>query len=100
LEGNLSLSDLKEGIMPAHSRVYNRCESSEYDTNQDQEDSTIFRMMALESQDQATSEFSYPYSEDDLQPYNSSSGGQQTTQEMDMGKMAEDGRHASEGTLY
>ncbi|KAK3410942.1 hypothetical protein EUGRSUZ_J02968 [Eucalyptus grandis] len=100
LEGNLSLSDLKEGIMPGHSRVYNRCESSEYDTNQDQEDSMIFKMRALESQEQATSEFSCPYSEDDLQPYNSSSGGQQTPQEMDMGKMAEDGRHASEGTLY
>ncbi|KAL3720996.1 hypothetical protein ACJRO7_005761 [Eucalyptus globulus] len=100
LEGNLSLSDLKEGIMPAHSRVYNRCESSEYGTNKDQEDSTIFRMMALESQEQATSEFSCPYSAYDLQPYNSSSGGQQTSQEMDMGKMAEDGRHASEGTLY
>ncbi|KAK3410941.1 hypothetical protein EUGRSUZ_J02967 [Eucalyptus grandis] len=98
LEGNLSLSNLKEGIMPGHSRVYNRCESSEYDTNQDQEDSMIFKMRALESQEQATSEFSCPYSEDDLQPYNSSSGGQQTTQERDMGKMAEDGRHASEGT--
>ncbi|KAL3721000.1 hypothetical protein ACJRO7_005765 [Eucalyptus globulus] len=98
LEGNLSLSNLKEGIMPAHSRVYNRCESSEYGTNKEQEDSTIFRMMALESQEQATSDFSCPYSEYDLQPYNSSSGGQQTSQEMDMGKMAEDGRHASEGT--
>ncbi|KAL3720997.1 hypothetical protein ACJRO7_005762 [Eucalyptus globulus] len=98
LEGNLSLSDLKEGIMSGHSKVYKRCESSEYGTNKDQEDSTILRMMALESQEQATSEFSCPYSEYDLQPYNSSSGAQQTSQEMDMGKMAEDGRHASEGT--
>ncbi|KAF8027561.1 hypothetical protein BT93_E0463 [Corymbia citriodora subsp. variegata] len=93
LDGNLSLSNLKERIMPGLSRVYNHCESSEYDTSQDQEDSKIFRMMALESREQATGEFSGPSSEYDLQPSSSSSGGQQTNQEMDMGKMAEDGRH-------
>ncbi|KAF8027559.1 hypothetical protein BT93_E0461 [Corymbia citriodora subsp. variegata] len=98
LEGNLSLSDLNEGIMPGHSRVYSPYGSTDYDTSQYQEDLKKFRMMALESQEQATSEFSGPTSEYGLQPSSSSSGFQQTTQEMDLGKMAEDGRHASEGS--
>lgn len=98
LEGNLSLSDLNEGIVPGHSRAYSPYGSSDYDTSQYQEDLKKFRMMALESQEQATSEFSGPTSEYGLHPSSSSSGFQQTTQEMDLGKMAEDGRHANEGS--
>ncbi|XP_048140673.1 proline-rich receptor-like protein kinase PERK1 isoform X2 [Rhodamnia argentea] len=98
LEGNLSLSELNEGIVPGHSRAYSPHGSSDYDSNQYQEDLKKFRMIALESQEQATSEFSGPTSEYGLQPSSSSSGVQQTTQEMELGKMAEDGRHASEGS--
>ncbi|XP_030464653.1 proline-rich receptor-like protein kinase PERK1 isoform X2 [Syzygium oleosum] len=98
LEGNLSLSDLNEGIVPGHSRAYSPYGSTDYDSSQYQEDLKKFRMMALESQEQATSEFSGPTSEYGLQPSSSSSGVQQTTQETDLGKMAEDGYHASKGT--
>ncbi|KAI6671900.1 hypothetical protein NL676_006785 [Syzygium grande] len=98
LEGNLSLSNLNEGIVPGHSRAYSPYGSTDYDSSQYQEDLKKFRMMALESQEQATSEFSGPTSEYGLQPSSSSSGVQQTTQEMDLGKMAEDGYHASKDT--
>ncbi|KAF8027562.1 hypothetical protein BT93_E0464 [Corymbia citriodora subsp. variegata] len=98
LEGNLSLSDLNKGVMPGHSKVYNHRQSSDYDTNQYQEDSTKFRMMALESQEQATSEFSGHNSKDSLQPASSSNEGQHTTQEMGLRYMVEDGRHASGGS--
>ncbi|XP_010033701.2 LOW QUALITY PROTEIN: proline-rich receptor-like protein kinase PERK15 [Eucalyptus grandis] len=111
LEGNFSLSDFNEGIMPGHGRVYNRCLNSDYDPSRDQEDSKNFRMMALESHEQATSEFSGQNSDDGLQPSSSSSKsqritqetdlehrGQQTTQEMDLRDMAEDDRHASGGS--
>ncbi|XP_039159306.1 proline-rich receptor-like protein kinase PERK15 [Eucalyptus grandis] len=85
LEGNLSLNDLNEGIMPGHSRVYSRCQSLDYETSQDQEDSKKFGMMALESQEQATSEFSGHNSEDGLQPSINTN-------------MAEDGHQASRGS--
>ncbi|XP_039159365.1 proline-rich receptor-like protein kinase PERK15 isoform X2 [Eucalyptus grandis] len=57
LEGNLSLNDLNEGIMLGPTRVSSRCQSSDHDTSEDQEDSKKFGMMALETQEQATSEF-------------------------------------------
>ncbi|KAK3410946.1 hypothetical protein EUGRSUZ_J02973 [Eucalyptus grandis] len=97
LEGYLSPSDLNEGIVPGHSIAYSPHGSSDYDTSQYQEDLKKFRMMALESQEQATSEYSGLTSEYGLHPSSSSSGFQHTTQEMDLGKMAEDGRHANEG---
>ncbi|KAL3721004.1 hypothetical protein ACJRO7_005769 [Eucalyptus globulus] len=82
LEGK---SDLNEGIVPGHSRAYSPYGSSDYDTSQYQEDLKKFRMMALESQEQATSEYSGLTSEYGLHPSSSSSGFQQTTQEMDLG---------------
>ncbi|XP_039159308.1 proline-rich receptor-like protein kinase PERK1 [Eucalyptus grandis] len=100
LEGYLSLSDLNEGIVPGHSIAYSPHGSSDDDTSQYQEDLKKFRMMALESQEQATSEYSGLTSEYGLHPSSSSSGFQQTTQEMDLGKMAEDGRIANEGSEY
>ncbi|KAK3410940.1 hypothetical protein EUGRSUZ_J02965 [Eucalyptus grandis] len=84
LEGNFSLSDFNEGIMPGHGRVYNRCLNSDYDPSRDQEDSKNFRMMALESHEQATSEFSGQNSDDGLQPSSSSSKSQRITQETDL----------------
>lgn len=98
LEGNLSLSELNEGIVPGHSSAYSHHGSSDYDSSQYQEDLKKFRMIALESQEQATSEFSGPTSEYGLQPSSSSSGVQQTSQEMELGRMAEDDRHASKGS--
>ncbi|KAL3720995.1 hypothetical protein ACJRO7_005760 [Eucalyptus globulus] len=84
LEGNFPLSDFNEGIMPGHGRVDNHCQSSDYDTSHDQEDSKKFRMMALESHEQATGEFSGQNSDDGLQPSSSSSKSQRITQEMDL----------------
>ncbi|KAK3410696.1 hypothetical protein EUGRSUZ_J02672 [Eucalyptus grandis] len=43
LEGNHSLDDLKEGIMLGPTRVSSRCQSSDHDTSEDQEDSKEIR---------------------------------------------------------
>ncbi|KAK3410938.1 hypothetical protein EUGRSUZ_J02963 [Eucalyptus grandis] len=88
LEGNFSMSGL---------RAYNRCQSSDYDTSQDQEDSKEFRMMAMESQEQATREFSGHNSEDGFN-HPLKQRGSTDYQEMDLGNMAEEGRHASGGS--
>ncbi|KAK3410695.1 hypothetical protein EUGRSUZ_J02671 [Eucalyptus grandis] len=85
LEGNLSLDDLNEGIMLGPTRVSSRCQSSYHDTSEDQEDSKKFGMMALETQEQATSEFGGHNSEDGLQPSINTN-------------MVKDGRHASGGS--
>lgn len=87
LEGDVSLSDLNEGIRPGNSRVYGSYGSSDYDTSQYNEDMKKFRKMALGSQEYgASSEYSGPTSEYGLYPSGSSSEGQ-NTREMEMGKM-------------
>ncbi|XP_076953995.1 proline-rich receptor-like protein kinase PERK15 [Bidens hawaiensis] len=74
LEGDMSLSDLDDGIKPGHSSVYNG--SSDYDTSQYNEDMAKFRKMALGTQEYASSEYSRPTSEYPLNPSGSSSEGQ------------------------
>ncbi|CAN1331116.1 Proline-rich receptor-like protein kinase PERK1 [Linum perenne] len=89
LEGDVSLADLNEGIKPGHSRVYGSYESSDYDTNQYNEDMKKFRKMALGSQEYGGgSEYSTgpPTSDYGMYPSGSSSEGQ-TTREMEMRKM-------------
>ncbi|KAK8602230.1 hypothetical protein V6N13_058121 [Hibiscus sabdariffa] len=84
LEGDASLSDLNEGMKPGHSNVYSSYESSEYDTNQYNEDMKRFRKMALGTDEYAASnEYSEPTSEYGLYPSGSSNEGQ-TTREMEM----------------
>ncbi|XP_043725551.1 proline-rich receptor-like protein kinase PERK1 [Telopea speciosissima] len=92
LEGDMSLSSLNEGLRPGHSTNYGSYGSSDYDTNQYNEDMKKFRKMALASQEYGSSEYSGPTSEYGLHPSGSSSEGQQTTREMEMGKMKKDSR--------
>nr|GME19331.1 proline-rich receptor-like protein kinase PERK1 [Ipomoea batatas] len=92
LEGDVSLSDLNEGIRPGHSAAYSSYGSSDYDTMQYNEDMKKFRKMALGSQEYgSTGQYSNPTSEYGLNPSGSSSEGQ-TTQEMEMGRMRKDSR--------
>lgn len=91
LEGDMSLSDLNEGIRPGHSTVYSSHGSSDYDTMQYNEDMKKFRKMALASEEYASSEVSRPTSEYGLYLSGSSSEGQQT-REMEMGKTQKDSR--------
>ncbi|CAL5400279.1 unnamed protein product [Camellia sinensis] len=86
-EGDISLSDLNEGIKPGHNTVYSSHGSSNYDTNQYNEDMKKFRKMALGTKEYGSNEHSALTSEYGLYPSGSSSGGQQTTPEMEMGKM-------------
>lgn len=99
LEGDLSLSDLNEGITPGHSTVYSSHESSDYDTMQYKEDMKKFRKMALASQEYASSEVSRPTSEYGLYLSGSSSEGQQT-REMEMGKTQGDSRGYSRNSGF
>ncbi|PIN22381.1 Serine/threonine protein kinase [Handroanthus impetiginosus] len=92
LEGDVSLSDLNEGIRPGQSTVYSSYGSSDYDTTQYNEDIRKFRKMALTSQEYGSSDqYSNPTSEYGLYPSGSSSEGQQT-REMEMGKMKRDSK--------
>ncbi|KAM7275659.1 hypothetical protein ACFE04_017525 [Oxalis oulophora] len=88
LEGDMSLSDLHEGIRPGNSSQYSSHGSSaDYDTMQYKEDMKKFRKMALASEEYGPSTgYSRPTSEYGLNPSGSSSEGQ-TTQEMEMGKI-------------
>ncbi|KAA8534977.1 hypothetical protein F0562_029980 [Nyssa sinensis] len=99
LEGDMSLSDLNEGIRPGHSTAYSSYGSSDYDTTQYNEDMKKFRKMALGSREYGSSEYSAgPTSEYGLNPSGSSSEGQQTTREMEMGKMKKGSRGFSGGS--
>ncbi|CAA3012403.1 proline-rich receptor kinase PERK1 [Olea europaea subsp. europaea] len=92
LEGDVSLSDLNEGIRPGHSTVYSSYESSDYDIAQYNEDMKKFRKMALASKDYVSSDqYSNPTSEYGLYPSGSSSEGQRT-REMEMGRKKKDSR--------
>ncbi|TYI76398.1 hypothetical protein E1A91_D06G073900v1 [Gossypium mustelinum] len=87
LEGDASLSDLNEGVTPEQSSVYSSYESSDYDTNQYNEDMKRFRRMALDTQEYAaSSEYSEATTEYGLYP-SGSSYERQTTREMEMRKM-------------
>ncbi|KAL6226455.1 hypothetical protein ACLB2K_000417 [Fragaria x ananassa] len=111
LEGDVSLSDLNEGIRPGHSSLYSSHGSSDfdsrpYDTKQRNLDLINHRKMALESQEYgASSEYSggRTTSEYGLNPSGSSSEGQrtrETTQEMELGKMNENNRGYSGSSEY
>nr|GME15881.1 proline-rich receptor-like protein kinase PERK1 [Ipomoea batatas] len=79
LEGDVSLSDLNEGIAPGHSTTYSSYGSSDYDTVQYNEDMRKFRKMALGSREYgSTGQYSNPTSEFGLNPSSSSSDGQNT----------------------
>ncbi|NP_001312669.1 proline-rich receptor-like protein kinase PERK1 [Nicotiana tabacum] len=92
LEGDVSLSDLNEGIRPGHSTVYSSHGSSDYDASQYNEDMKKFRKMALGSQEYgSTGQYSNPTSEYGLYPSGSSSEGQ-PTREMEMGRTKKDSR--------
>ncbi|KAM5547750.1 proline-rich receptor-like protein kinase PERK1 [Rosa sericea] len=111
LEGDVSLSDLNEGIRPGHSSLYSSHGSSDYDsrpydTKQRNLDMINHRKMALESQEYgASSEYSggRTTSEYGLNPSGSSSEGQrtrETTQEMELGKMNKNNRGYSGSSEY
>ncbi|GLT98571.1 hypothetical protein SLE2022_160710 [Rubroshorea leprosula] len=86
LEGEASLSDLNEGIIPGHSSIYSHG-TPDYDANQYNEDMKKHRKMALGSTEHgASSEYSNPTSENGLYPSGSSSEGQAIRQ-TEMGKM-------------
>ncbi|KVH93902.1 Protein kinase, ATP binding site-containing protein [Cynara cardunculus var. scolymus] len=91
LEGDVSLSDLTEGIRAGQGSAYGSHGSSDYDTAQYNEDMVKFRKMALGTQEYASSEYSRPTSEYGLYPSGSSSEGQ-NTREMEMRKYRRDGR--------
>lgn len=99
LEGDVSLSDLNEGIRPGHSSMYSSHGSSDYDTAQYNEDMVKFRKMALGSQEYgSTGQFSNPTSEYGLNPSGSSSEGQQT-REMEMARKKKDSQGFSSGGI-
>ncbi|GFY80870.1 proline extensin-like receptor kinase 1 [Actinidia rufa] len=76
-------------ITTGHSTVYRSYGSSDYDTSQ-YEDLKKFRKMALETHEHGSSEYGVPTGEYGLHPSGSSSEGQVTTREMEMGKMKKD----------
>ncbi|KAL9224048.1 hypothetical protein vseg_000122 [Gypsophila vaccaria] len=94
LEGEVSLSDLNEGIKPGHSSKYSSHGSSDYDTSQYKEDLKKFRQVALASQEYGSSEYGATTSEYGVNPSSSSTdeASRQTTREMEMGKMKDDNR--------
>ncbi|OWM66036.1 hypothetical protein CDL15_Pgr015462 [Punica granatum] len=87
LEGDVSLSDLNEGIRPGQSGLFSSYGSSDYDAIQYNEDLKKFRKVALAStENYGSSEYSEPTSEYGIIASGSSSEGQRT-REMEMGKM-------------
>ncbi|XP_076911372.1 proline-rich receptor-like protein kinase PERK1 [Bidens hawaiensis] len=91
LEGDVSLSDLNEGILPGHSSAFGSHGSSDYDAGQYNDDMVKFRKMALGTQEyNASSEYSRPTSDYGLYPSGSSGEGQDT-REMELGKYKRDG---------
>ncbi|KAL6874670.1 hypothetical protein ACP4OV_013335 [Aristida adscensionis] len=89
LEGDVSLDDLNEGVRPGHSRFMGSYSSSDYDTNQYNEDLKKFKKMALGSSGLQSSQQT-PTSEYGQNPSMSSSDGHQT-QEMEMGSVKKGG---------
>ncbi|XP_060209794.1 proline-rich receptor-like protein kinase PERK1 [Lycium barbarum] len=93
LEGDVSLSDLNDGIIPGHSTVYSSYTSSDYGALQYNEDMKKFRMIALPTSQEYNSidQSSNLTSESGLHPSGSSSEGQHT-REMEAGRMKKDSR--------
>ncbi|CAD5184136.1 unnamed protein product [Musa acuminata subsp. malaccensis] len=85
LEGDVSLEDLNEGIRPGHSRFYGSYGSSDYDSNQYNEDMKKFRKMALTTQEYTGGDHSAETSEYGQNPSSSSTEGRQT-HEIEIGK--------------
>ncbi|XP_008228537.1 PREDICTED: proline-rich receptor-like protein kinase PERK1 isoform X2 [Prunus mume] len=100
LEGNLSPDELNEGVIPGHSTIYSSYGSSDYNTGEYKEDLQKFRKLALESQEQeqGTSGISGPSSEFDQHQSASSGEGQQTSQEIELGKTKKSTRNLSESS--
>ncbi|CAB4303144.1 unnamed protein product [Prunus armeniaca] len=100
LEGNLSPDELNEGVIPGHSTIYSSYGSSDYNTGEYKEDLRKFRKLALESQEQeqGTSGISGPSSEFDQHQSASSGEGQQTSQEIELGKTKKNTRNLSESS--
>ncbi|KAM3383054.1 proline-rich receptor-like protein kinase PERK1 [Capsicum galapagoense] len=95
LEGDVSLSDLNEGIKPGHSTVYSSYTSSDYDTLQYNEDMKKFRKMALATSQEygSSDQYSNPTSEYGLNPSGSSSeAGQTREMDTEMIRMKKDSR--------
>ncbi|KAK2654840.1 hypothetical protein Ddye_014696 [Dipteronia dyeriana] len=88
LEGNLPLEDLNE-ITPGHSRAFSHG-SSEYSSSQYKEDMKKFKLLALQSIDIGSSEFSVVTSNGVQNPSSSSTEGRQTTQEIQPHREEED----------
>ncbi|PQP97068.1 proline-rich receptor-like protein kinase PERK1 [Prunus yedoensis var. nudiflora] len=100
LEGNLSPDELNEGVIPGHSTIYSFYGSSDYNTSEYKEDLQKFRKLALESQEQeqGTSGNSGPSSEFGLHQSASSGEGQQTSQEIELGKTKKNTQDLSESS--
>ncbi|XP_062008357.1 proline-rich receptor-like protein kinase PERK1 isoform X1 [Rosa rugosa] len=92
LEGNLSPDELNEGVIPGQSMIYSSSESTQYSTHEYKADMLKFRKLALESQelDQGISETSEPSSDFGQHQSASSGEGQQTTQDIEHGRMNKD----------
>ncbi|KAL1190529.1 Proline-rich receptor-like protein kinase PERK2 [Cardamine amara subsp. amara] len=88
LEGNISPSDLNQGIRPGDSNIHGSYGgSTDNDTSQDNESMNTFRKTTLGTQEFSTSsEFSNPTSEYDLYPAWSSTE-IQTSRDMEMGNI-------------
>ncbi|KAL8136981.1 hypothetical protein V2J09_002982 [Rumex salicifolius] len=77
LEGNISLEDLNDGMMPGHSRVHGSYGSSDYDSREYKEANLKkFGQETATSQDQGSSEYGGTTSEYGLYPSGSSSEAQ------------------------
>lgn len=96
LEGDVSLSDLNEGIRPSQGSGFGSYGSTDYDTAQYNDDMVKFRKMALGTQEYATSEYSRPTSEYGLYQSGTSSEAQDT-REMELGKYKRDGPGFGDG---
>ncbi|ESQ37187.1 hypothetical protein EUTSA_v10002411mg [Eutrema salsugineum] len=98
LEGNISPSDLNQGIRPGDSNVYSSYGgSTDYDSSQDNDGMNKFRKMStLGTQEEfgASSEYSNATSEYDLYSTGWSTEGQsrQTTREMETGNVKRTGQ--------
>ncbi|KAK1417320.1 hypothetical protein QVD17_26447 [Tagetes erecta] len=96
LEGDVSLSDLNEGIRPGYSSAYGSHGSSDYDAGPYNEDMAKFRKMSLGTQEYGSSEYSRPTSEYGVYASGSSGEGQDT-REMELGKYKRDGPGFGDG---
>ncbi|PHU25042.1 Proline-rich receptor-like protein kinase PERK1 [Capsicum chinense] len=93
LEGDISLSDLNEGIKPRHNTLCSSYTSTDYDALQYNEDIKKFRKMALATSQEygSSDQYSNPTSEYGLNSSGSNSeDGQTREMETEMGHMKKD----------